>query len=135
MPAFISPMTPTSRRTSFHVARRLATGRRSGVSWLGEGEAAVAHDHAGDAVPARAGAEGIPEDLGVHVRVAVHESWRDHLTLGVDDLAGRLPDAADGGNASAHHADVAPIPGLPGTVHHPAVLDHEVKGHGLLLSV
>jgi hypothetical protein len=36
MPAFISPMTPTSRRTSFHEARRLATGRRSGVSWLGE---------------------------------------------------------------------------------------------------
>ena len=106
---------------------RLGAGR--------EGEAAVAHDHAGDAVPARAGAEGIPEDLGVHVRVAVHESWRDHLTLGVDDLAGRLPDAADGGDASAHHADVAPVSGLPGSIHHPAVLDHEVKGHGLLLSV
>src|SRR5262249_9017602 len=87
------------------------------------------------AVPARAGAEGIPEDLGVHVGVAVHEARRHHLSLGVDDLARRLADAADGGDASAPHADVAPVPGLTGSVHHPAVLDHEVKGHGLLLSV
>ncbi len=38
MPAFISPMAPTSRRTSSHAATRLATGRPSGVSWLGERE-------------------------------------------------------------------------------------------------
>jgi hypothetical protein len=38
MPAFISPMTPTRRRTSSHAAMRLATGRRSGVSWLVERE-------------------------------------------------------------------------------------------------
>ena len=38
MPAFRSPITPTSRRTSSQVARRLATGRPSGVSWLGERE-------------------------------------------------------------------------------------------------
>jgi hypothetical protein len=31
-------MTFTSRRTSSQVATRLATGRRSGVSWLGERE-------------------------------------------------------------------------------------------------
>ena len=36
MPAFSSPMAPTSRRTSAHVASRLATGRPSGVSWMGE---------------------------------------------------------------------------------------------------
>ena len=31
-PAFMSPITPTRRRTSPHEAKRLATGRRSGVS-------------------------------------------------------------------------------------------------------
>ena len=31
-------MTPTSRRTSSQFATRLATGRRSGVSWLGDRE-------------------------------------------------------------------------------------------------
>src|SRR5207249_4180003 len=38
IPAFISPITPPSRRTSPHVASRLATGRPSGVSWIGERE-------------------------------------------------------------------------------------------------
>ena len=38
MPAFSSPIAPTSRRTSSHGALRLATGRPSGVSWLGERE-------------------------------------------------------------------------------------------------
>ena len=38
MPAFRSPITPTSRRTSSQVATRLATGRPSGVSWAGERE-------------------------------------------------------------------------------------------------
>ncbi len=38
MPAFSSPIAPTSRRTSSQEAMRLATGRESGVSWLGERE-------------------------------------------------------------------------------------------------
>ena len=42
----------------------------------------------------------IPEDLGVHVRVAVDEAGRHHLAVGVDHLARALADATDGGDAA-----------------------------------
>ena len=99
-----------------------------------EREAAIAHDHARHAVPARAGAERIPEDLGVHVRVPVDESGRHHLAVGVDHLARGLPDAADRRDPAADDADVAPISGHAGAVDHHAVLDHQVIGHARLLS-
>jgi len=38
MPRSSRPFTPTSRRISSHAASRLATGRPSGVSWIGERE-------------------------------------------------------------------------------------------------
>ena len=50
-------------------------------------EAAVAHDHRGNAVPARAAAERIPGDLGIHVGVAVDEARRDDQAIGVDEAA------------------------------------------------
>ena len=40
----------------------------------GERKSAITHHHAGDAVPAGGGAERVPEDLGVHVGVAVDET-------------------------------------------------------------
>ncbi len=100
----------------------------------GEREAAIAHDHARHAVPARAGAEGVPEDLGVHVRMPVHESGRHHLAVGVDHLARGLPDAPDRRDPAPDDADVAPISGHAGSVDHHAVLDHQVIGHARLLS-
>src|SRR5207244_11188208 len=79
-----------------------------------------------------------PSTLSLHdalpICVPVHEAGRDNPALGVDDLARRLPDAADGSDPAGDHADVAPIPGQPGSIHHPAILDHEVIGHRLLLS-
>jgi hypothetical protein len=49
-------------------------------------EPAIAHDHAGHPMPAGIGADGVPEDLGVHMGVAVDEAGRDHMTLGVDNF-------------------------------------------------
>src|SRR5437867_4442984 len=148
MPAFSSPMTLTRRRTSDQSAMRLATGRRSGVSWLGalevahdellvlvrarsEREAAVAHHDAGDAVPARARPERIPEDLGVHVRVAVDEARGHHAALGVEHLARALADAADGGDTAVLDSHVGAEAGKTGAVDHRAVLDHQVVRHSL----
>src|SRR5262249_40595617 len=94
-----------------------------------EGEAAVAHDHGGDAVPAGAGPQGIPEDLGVHVGMAIHEAGRHHLTFGVQHLLGRFTYATDGGDLAPLDAHICAISRTSGPVHHPAVLDQEVKGH------
>ena len=54
-------------------------------------ESAVAHHHAGDAVPARRRPERIPEDLGVEVRVTVDESGRHDVPVGVDLAGARRP--------------------------------------------
>src|SRR5262249_24268253 len=47
--------------------------------------AAVAGHHRGDAVEARRGERGVPEDLSVVVRVDVDETGRDDVPLGVED--------------------------------------------------
>ena len=71
-----------------------------GLAARSQGETAVAHDDAGDAVVARARADGIPEHLRIHVRVPVDETGGDHVALRVDGLAGPLGDAPDAGDAT-----------------------------------
>ena len=95
-----------------------------------EGDAAVADDHGGDAVVAGRRGDGIPGDLGVQVRVDVHEPGRDDLAGGVD-LAPALPaDLADGDDAIALHGDIAPVAGCTGAVDQGAVSDDQVVCHG-----
>jgi hypothetical protein len=107
------------------VALRLAARR--------EREAAVAHHDRGDSVPAGAGAHGIPEDLGVHVRVTVDKARRDDLPIGVDHLTGGLADPPDGRDPAVTNRDVGPIAGQSGSVDHRAVLDDQVVRHRVLL--
>ena len=94
-----------------------------------EGEAAVAHDHAGDAVVARARAERVPQHLGVHVRVAVDEAGRDDVPFGVDLVGAPFADPPDGGDAAPPHADVGPIARQPRPVDDVTVADHQVVLH------
>jgi len=96
-------------------------------------EAAVAHDDAGHAVPAGAGAEGIPEDLRVHVGVAVDEAGRHDHAVGVHDLAGALADAADRRDAAVLHGHVGAMARQAGAIDEHAVLDDEVVGHRCVL--
>ena len=96
-----------------------------------QGEAAVAHDHAGHAVEARAGADRIPEDLRVHVGVHVDEARRHDMALGVQRLGRRRAvDAADLGDLAILHADIAAIARQSGPIDDHAVLDDEVECHG-----
>src|SRR5262249_43401198 len=64
-----------------------------------------------------------------HVSVAVHEAGRHHLALGVQDLLGRFTYATDGGDLAPLDAYICAISRASGPVHHPAVLDQEIKGH------
>src|SRR2546422_5409595 len=99
----------------------------------GQRESAVAHHDRGHAVPAGAGAERVPEDLRIHVRVPVHEAGRHHLAVRIDDLARALPDPTDRDDAAVSHADVGPVTGHARAVDHHAVLDHQVVRHRPLL--
>ena len=75
-----------------------------------QGEAAVAHQHRRHALKAGAGADRIPEDLGVHVSVAIDEARRDDAALGVERLlGGGAVDAADLGDLAVLHTDVCAI--------------------------
>ena len=59
-----------------------------------EADAAVAHDHGGDAVPDRRREQRVPGDLAVVVRVHVDEAGRDGEAGGVDLLATGVVDGA-----------------------------------------
>jgi len=95
----------------------------------GEREPTVAHHDGRHAVPARAGAERVPEDLRVHVGVAVDEAGGDDQAVGVHDLACALADPADGGDPPVPHGDVGVVARQAGAIDQHAVLDHEVVGH------
>ena len=98
-----------------------------------EREAAISHHHAGNALEAGAGADRIPEDLGVHVGMAVDEARRHDMARGVDRLArGGAIDAADLDDPAIAHTHVAAITRQSGSVDDHAVLDDEVECHGNL---
>ena len=73
-----------------------------------EREAAVPH-HRSDAVVAGRRAERVPEDLRVHVRVAVDDPGGDNVSLGIDHLRRAFADAADRRDFSVLHTDVGAI--------------------------
>ena len=75
-----------------------------------QGETAVAHHDAGDAVVARARTERVPENLGIHVRVAVHEAGRHDVAFRVELPRRALPDASDADDATVLDGDIAPEP-------------------------
>ena len=87
-------------------SRLRTTSSRGLRSSGGEREPAVAHHHAGDAVPAGRHAEVVPEELGVHVAVGVDETGRDDEPGGVDLRSAPDVDLADRDDAVAGDGDV-----------------------------
>ena len=94
-----------------------------------EGEAAIAHHHAGDAVVARAGADGVPEHLGIHVRMAVDEARCDNVALGVDGLPCLVRDATDRRDVAVLDPDIGGKAWCPRAVYYGAVFDDQVVSH------
>src|SRR6185437_14850332 len=73
----------------------------------GNAETAIATDDRGDSVMARRGESGIPERLGIVVRVDVNEAGRNDMTRGVDLLRCALTDVTYGDYATPDDGDVA----------------------------
>src|ERR1019366_4395163 len=90
---------------------------------------AVAHHRRGHAVPAGTGAGGVPEDLGIHVGVAVDEAGGDHMPVGIDLVAGPLVDPPDEADAAVDDAHIGPVGTETGAVDDGPVPDHDVIGH------
>src|ERR1700687_1143832 len=86
-------------------------------------------------MPARTGAERVPEDLRIHVRMPIDEAWRDHMTLGVDDFAGRIANLADGHDPAGRDANIGAIAGQAGAINDHAVTNHDVVLHSFLLDL
>ena len=94
-----------------------------------EADAAVAHDHGGDAVPDRRREQRVPGDLAVVVRVDVDEAGRDREAGGVELLATGLVDGADRGDAAVVDGDVGERRTSTAAVDHGSVPDHQIV-HG-----
>ena len=80
-------------------------------------------------MPARAGAERIPEDLRVHVRMPVDEARRNHRTLGVDDFFGGFIQLANGGNLAAGDSHVGAKAGRPGAIDNLGITNDKIQRH------
>ena len=94
-----------------------------------EADAAVAHDHGGDAVPDRRREQRVPGDLPVVVGVHVDEAGRDREAGGVELLATGLVDGADRGDAAVVDGDVGRRRATTPAVDHGSVPDHQIV-HG-----
>jgi hypothetical protein len=95
---------------------------------------AIAHHHAGDAVPARAAAQRVPGNLRVHMGVTVDKAGTDDHALGVDHPLGRCADATDFDDPAGADTDIGAIARQPRAVDHGAVLDQQIERHRRLSS-
>jgi hypothetical protein len=77
-------------------------------------------------MPAGAGAQGISENLGVHVRVPVDKAGRDDGALGLDHLLGGLLNLSHRGNLAATDSDIAAKAWRAGTVDHHRIANDQV---------
>jgi hypothetical protein len=92
----------------------------------GEGDAAVAQHHGGDAVPARRAGHRVPEELGVEVGVDVDEAGRDQAVTGVHLAPAPLGHLAHRGDPVAVDGHVGRPRRGPGAVGDLAPADHDV---------
>ena len=92
-------------------------------------EAAIAHHHRRNAVPARAAAQRIPGDLRVHMGMAVDEARRHDQAVGVDGAVGGRRDAADLDDAAVPDADIGGEARLSGAVDDGAATNEKIEGH------
>ena len=95
----------------------------------GQSEAAVAADHGGHAVHVGGGGLGVPEQLGVVVRVRVDHPGGDDQPGGIELGGGGLVDLAHGDDPPVADPDVSDATGLTGAVDERAGSDDVVE-HG-----
>ena len=92
-------------------------------------KAAIAHDDAGDAVPAGAASERVPGHLRVHVGVPVDEARRDDPPFGVDRPRRRCPYPPDLRNPAVPDAHIGPVARHAGAIDHRAARDNQIECH------
>ena len=97
--------------------------------YRGQRKSAVAHHCRRHPVPTRTATRGIPEDLGVHMRVPIDETRRHDPAFGVDLDATTLGDPAHRRNSISSHANIGSVGPKPRTVDDGSASDHDVVGH------
>ena len=112
-----------------HAGQEVAVGGLAGR----EGDAAVAEQGGGHAMPGDWREQRIPAGLGVEVGVQVHETGRDGVALRVDFLAAPAGDLTDSGDRVAVDGDIAMGRLVAEPVDDEPVADGEIVSHGVPL--
>ena len=108
-----------AQRVDDVVARGVVGDRRERVP-------AVAGDHGGHAERRRRRDVGVPEEVGVEVRVRVDEAGREHEAAAVDLLASGARSVAHHRDPVAVDGDVGLEPGAAAAVEHERAPHHQV---------
>ena len=93
-------------------------------------EAAVGHEHAGEAVPDARRRQRVPEQLGVVMGMHVDEAGRHDQPRGVDRLGRAAVHRAQRDDLARGNRDVPGVPGRPASIDQESVLDEQIVLHG-----
>src|SRR5439155_22854097 len=99
-----------------------------------ERKSAITHHHGSHSVPARAGTEGIPEYLRVHVGMTIDKAWRDDMAFGVDDFICPTSDLTDRSDAAVGDTNVSLIVRKTRAIDHRSAANDDIVLHAFLLS-
>ena len=72
----------------------------------GQRETTVSHHHAGDTMPTRTSAEGVPKDLSVHMGMAINKTGGHYMAVGIDDFVGAVANLSYTPNLSSDDANI-----------------------------
>lgn len=97
-----------------------------------KGDAAIAQQNRGHAMPADGGKQRVPADLGIQMGVDINKAGGDHQAIRLDHLARWAGGAANRGDHAAINGDIANKRLAPGPVHYQAAANDDVVGHAFL---
>src|ERR1700735_3805593 len=83
-------------------------------------------------MPARAGSQRVPENLGVHVRVRIDQAGRHDVPVRIDRFARAVTDFPDRSDLAAFNRDITLVSRHPTSIDDRAVTNDQVV-HGSLL--
>jgi hypothetical protein len=91
-----------------------------------QADAAIAHHHAGDSMPRRAGDLRVPADLGVVMGVRIDEAGGDDQSVGVNRLLRSILDLSDFRDDALLDRNIGQALRRAGSVHYRSVFDQQV---------
>ncbi|CAB4992064.1 unannotated protein [freshwater metagenome] len=92
-------------------------------------ETTIAHHHCRHAVPTRIRTRGIPEHLGIHMRMTVDETGCNHIATSIDLDLPAFRNFTNARDSSVGDSDIGDNTQRPGAVNDTSVANNKIEVH------